>query len=143
MVDNSNELITRFFRIPSSDFKDGKAGIRSNKDILGLDILTDAANIYDFEDGTILTHAIVKDYTIQAMEEMADLEDPLSMAGVIALGLEDTYVGMDYSDTPYVGLFWFLPDLAGTRTELDDEGDENQVNIVPRHRWGAEMTESV
>ena len=134
-----DSLITRFFRIPSSDFKDGKAGIRSNRDILGLDIFTDAAMLYDFGDGTILVHAIVKDYTIQAMAEMADLEDPLSMVGVIALGLEDTYKGMDYSDTPYVGLFWFLPELAGTRTEVDPEGNEYQVDIVPRHQWGASL----
>jgi len=134
---NSNELITRFFCIPATDFKDGKAGIRSNKDILGLDVLTDAAMIYDFGDGTILIHAIIKDYTIQAMAEMADLEDPLSMAGVITLGLGDTYKGMDYSDTPNIGLFWFLPELAGTKIVIDEDFVSHEVDIVPRHRWGA------
>jgi len=132
----NNSLITRFFRIPSSHYKDGRASIVSNKDILDLDVLTDAVVLHTFDDGDLLIHAIIKSYTITAMSEMADLADPLSMEGVIELGLEDTYKGMDYSDTPYVGLFWFLPELAGTRMVDDGEGGQIEVDKLPRHQWG-------
>jgi len=131
-----DSLITRFFCIPASQYHDGKARIVSNKDILDLDVLTDAVVLHIFDNGSLLIHAIIKNYTIMAMSEMADLEDPLSMAGVIELGLEDTYKGMDYSDTPNVGLFWFLPELAGTRMVDDGNGGEIEVDKLPRHHWG-------
>jgi len=131
-----DSLITRFFKILPKHYVDGKARIVSNKDILDLDVLTDAVVIHTFDDGDLLIHAIIKSYTVEAMAEMAELADPLSMAGVIELGLEDTYKGMDYSDTPYVGLFWFLPELAGTKMVDDGEGGEIEVDILPRHQWG-------
>jgi len=131
-----NSLITRFFKIPASQYHDGRASIVSNKDILDLDVLTDAVVLHTFDDGDLLVHAIIKDYTVTAMAEMADLADPLSMAGVMGLGLGDTYKGMDYSDTPYVGLFWFLPELAGTKMVDDGDGGEIEVDILPRHQWG-------
>jgi len=135
-----DSLITRFFRVPASHYKDGRASIVSNKDILDLDVLTDAVVLHTFDDGSLLIHAIIKSYTITAMSEMADLADPLSMAGVIELGLEDTYKGMDYSDTPYVGLFWFLPELAGTKFIDDGNGGEIEVDKLPRHHWGVEVS---
>jgi len=131
-----DSLITRFFKIMPEHYVDGKARIVSNKDILDLDVLTDAVVLHTFDDGSLLIHAIIKDYTITAMAEMADLADPLSMAGVIELGLEDTYKGMDYSDTPYVGLFWFFPELAGTRMVADGNGGEIEVDKLSRHQWG-------
>jgi len=131
-----DSLITRFFKILPEHYVDGKASIVSNKDILDLDVLTDAVVLHTFEDGDLLIHAIIKDYTVTAMAEMADLADPLSMAGVIGLGLEGTYKGMDYSDTPYIGVFWFLPELAGTKMVDDGDGGEIEVDILPRHQWG-------
>jgi len=131
-----DSLITRFFKILPEHYVDGKARIVSNKDILDLDVLTDAVVLHTFDDGDLLIHAIIKDYTVEAMAEMADLADPLSMAGVMELGLEDTYKGMDYSDTPYVGLFWFLPELAGTKMVDDGDDGEIEVDILPRHQWG-------
>jgi len=131
-----DSLITRFFKILPEHYVDGKASIVSNKDVLDLDVLTDAVTLHTFEDGDILVHAIIKEYTVTAMAEMADLDDPLSMAGVIELGLEDTYKGMDYSATPYVGLFWFLPELAGTKLIDDGDGGQVEVDILPRHQWG-------
>jgi len=131
-----DSLITRFFKILPEHYVEGKARIVSNKDILDLDVLTDAANLHTFDDGDLLIHAIIPEHTVTAMAEMAEMADPLSMAGVIELGLEDTYKGMDYSDTPYVGLFWFLPELAGTKLIDDGDGGQIEVDILPRHQWG-------
>lgn len=132
------DLNARFFRVPKTSVEGYSAGIAPSNDVLNLDVFTDSIVLYDFGDGTVLIHAIVKDYTIQAMAEMAELEDPLSMAGAITLGLEGVYMGMDYSDTPYVGLFWFLPELKGTRTQTDKDGNGYQIDIVTRHQWGAQ-----
>jgi len=134
-----DSLITRFFKILPEHYVDGKVRIVSNKDILDLDVLTDAVVLHTFDDGDLLIHAIIKSYTVEAMTEMADLADPLSMAGVIELGLEDTYKGMDYSDTPYVGLFWFLPELAGTKMLDDGYGGEIEVEKLQRHQWGVSV----
>jgi len=134
-----DSLITRFFKIPSEHYIDGKARIVSNKDILDLDVLTDAVVLHTFDDGDLLIHAIIKSYTVTAMAEMADLADPLSMAGVIELGIEHLYKGMDYSDTPNVGLFWFLPELAGSRMIDDGEGGEIEVDKLIRHHWGVSV----
>jgi hypothetical protein len=130
-------LNSRFFRIPSSSVDGYSAGIAPNNDVLNLDVFDDSITLYDFGDGTVLIHAIIKDHTIQAMADMAEIEDPLSMAGALALGLAGIYVGMDYSETPYTGLFWFLPELKGTRMEIDSEGNISYVDIIPRHQWGA------
>ena len=129
-------LKPRFFRIPEFHISGTKAAISPALDVLPLDVFTDHVKLYDFEDGTVLISALVKRYSVQSMAEYAELDDPLSMAGVVALGLHDCYVGMDYSETPYVGLFWFLPELKGTKT-IVVEGVNTEIDIIPRITWGA------
>lgn len=140
-------LISRFFRIPKSHIAGNKASIVPTNDVLPLDVLTDAKTIYEVGDGTVLIHALLKQHNVAAMIDGAEIANPLSVAGAEALGLSGIYVGMDYSDTPDVGLFWFLPELKGPKmvpeTMIDEDGVEVEtgnmleINInIPRHFWG-------
>ena len=129
-------LITRFFRVPKTHTENYSASTVPNNDLLPLDVLDDSKILYEFADGTVLIHALLKTPSIMSMIENTEMMDPLSMEGVADMGLEGIYVGMDYSDTPNVGLFWFLPELAGTKTVQDGDGNDLEVDIVPRHQWG-------
>jgi hypothetical protein len=103
---------------------------------MALDILDTHVFAAKFADGDLLVHCLLKRHNLNAMEENTEAEAE-SMDGVMELGLQDIYKGMDYSDTPYVGLFWFCPEFAGTKTIDDGDGGTIEVPIIQPHTWGA------
>ena len=128
-------LKAKFFKIKPEYYVDGKAIITSTTIDMALDAL-DAHICHTFDDGDLLVHCLLKRHNLNAMEENTDV-DAESMAGVAELGLGDVYKGMDYGSEPYVGLFWFHPELDGTKAIDDGEGGTIDVPIIQEHTWGA------
>ena len=132
-------LIPRFFKVKPEQITDHGAVIVSKSIDLALDMLTDYVTLHTFDDGDLLIYGLIKRHNKDGLDFNTEVDDALTMAGVLEMGLEDTYKGMEYSDVPYTGVFWFCPELAGTRTETDEEGNEFEVNILRRVSWGATL----
>ena len=147
-------LKPKFFKIPPEQFVYGKATIISTTKTLiettvdedgnetqadtGVfaSMILEASLRHTFDDGDVLVSALLKRHNI-AQAEMIMESSIETMPGVVELGIDTVYKGMDYGSEPYVGLFWFHPELAGTKTINDGDGGTIEVPIIQPHTWGA------
>lgn len=147
-------LKPKFFKIPPEQFVDGKATIISTTKTIIETVADDDGNEtqvdtgmfasmtlegslrHTFEDGDVLVSALLKRHNI-AQAQIVMVNSIETMPGVVELGIDTVYKGMDYGAEPYVGLFWFHPELDGTKTIDDGEGGTIEVPIIQPHTWGA------
>jgi len=102
----------RFFQVMSDQATGHEAIILPEGDVLPLAKLRNVSIVYDDLYKiikVILTPSLIKD-----ISEFTGLDDPLSIESVQALGLT-SYRGETYTDDEYSGLFYYHPDLEGTK----------------------------
>lgn len=129
-----NTNITRYFVINPKDFNraDNRMQLLSDDDVLPLTDLQ-AVEVGSLTDGRIVVHVLLTSDVIIDMMDQAELADPLSLAGVVALGIGGKYVGMDANEVKQK-----YPELAGqVEVGKDDDGKSIMVDKLMAHQWGA------
>jgi len=136
----------RFFVVRADQFQSGKPIMihADNGDILGLaDIQTymKVNNQPLIKDGIeyVIVFGVVSRATIKALEFQVDEGvEPLSIEALQAIGAVNCYCGRDYSNTPYVGVFWFIQARFGVdwsreyQDGVDEEGQPVMVTYLVR-----------
>ena len=85
-------------------------------------------------DGRKVIHAIVPRYLIREMQEMAELENPLTIEGVMAIDIVSKWGGMDRTS-----LLERYPELAGQyQSGVDEEEQPVFVDRLMAHKWAGE-----
>lgn len=87
--------IDRYFKVENQDYLDGLSiRLMPDEDILPIDVLTNAVAVYQDD-----THTLVKvRLDAELVEDMirhTEMENPLTLEGVAALGITKTYMGAD------------------------------------------------
>ena len=100
--------IDRYFKVENQDYLDGLSiRLMPDEDILPIDVLSNAVAVYQND-----THTLVKvrlnPELIMDMIRHTEMENPLTLEGVAALGITQTYMG---ADLPEVYVNW--PECEG------------------------------
>lgn len=87
--------VDRYFKVSNEDYLEGLAmRLMPDVDILPIDILQNAVAVYQDE-----THTLVKvrldQELIEDMIRHTEMMNPLTLEGVTALGITQTYMGAD------------------------------------------------
>lgn len=87
--------IDRYFKVENQDYLDGLSiRLMPDEDILPIDVLSNAVAVYQNA-----THTLVKvridPELIEDMIRHTEMENPLTLEGVAALGITQTYMGAD------------------------------------------------
>lgn len=123
-------VVTRFFVVEPDHAVGYKANLIPDDDVLPISDLQ-AVTVATLLDGRKIIHAILPDYILQAMREATDPIDPLTLEGVIALGITTRYAGEDRAD-----VLVNFPELEGqVKIGVDEEGENIMVDKLLRHRW--------
>lgn len=126
-------LITRYFVVNDTETKDYEANLTPDNDVLPLAQLQSVV-VGTLNDGRKVIHAIVPRYLIREMQEMAELENPLTIAGVMALDIVGKWGGIDRES-----LLERYPELAGQyQSGVDEEGNPVMVDRLMAHKWAGE-----
>ena len=126
-------LITRYFVVNDTETKDYTSNLTPDNDILPLAQLQSVV-VGTLSDGRKVIHAIVPRYLIREMQEMAELQDPLTIAGVMALDIVSKWGGMDRAS-----LLERYPELQGQyQSGVDEEGNPIMVDRLMAHKWAGE-----
>lgn len=87
-------MITRYFIVNDDEQAGHIANLVPDQDILPLSQL-EAVTVATLADGRKVIHAIVPDHIIQDMRELAEIDDPLTIQGVMTLDIINKWGGMD------------------------------------------------
>jgi hypothetical protein len=126
---------TRYFAVQPDQCKDFKTVFTPDNDLLPLSELSNCKQLCTLSDGRILLDVLLGPNEIQDMQEMTELQDPLTLDGVATLGLTSSYIGMSRED-----VFSVYPELEGTETVTytdPETGEEvsREVPKLPYHEW--------
>lgn len=105
--------IDRYFKVENQDYLDGLSiRLMPDEDILPIDVLSNAVAVYQND-----THTLVKvrldQGLIEDMIRHTGMMNPLTLEGVTALGITQTYMG---ADLPEVYTNW--PECEGHVQEV-------------------------
>ena len=126
-------LITRYFVVNDTETKDYTSNLTPDNDVLPLAQLQSVV-VGTLSDGRKVIHAIVPRYLIKEMQEMAEIENPLTIEGVQALDIVSKWGGMDRES-----LLERYPELAGQyQSGVDEEGNPIFVDKLMAHKWAGE-----
>lgn len=113
-------MVTRYFVVGLDEALDYKANLTSDNDILPISNLQSIV-VGNLVDGRKIIKAVLPEYLIASMREATDLDDPLTMEGVIALDIAGKFAG----STPEEVLAMF-PELVGQK-EIGTDEDGNPI----------------
>ena len=126
-------LITRYFIVNDTETKDYKSNLTPDNDVLPLAQLQSVV-VGTLNDGRKVIHAILPRYLIKEMQELAELQDPLTIEGVQALDIVSKWGGMDRES-----LLERYPELAGQyQSGVDEEGQPVMIDRLMAHKWAGE-----
>ena len=122
--------IKRFFKVTPEQYANHRATLIPDGDTLPIDILENAGVVYQDDEKVILC-VILHSSQLKDIADIAEVEDPLSVEAVVAMGIQGSYCGENYTDEEYQGLFWYFPELAGEhKVGVDEEGNDVMVPKV-------------
>ncbi len=130
-------MITRYFVLPESQIKGYKADLIPDNDFLPISNLKVIKYPNPIADGRYIVKAELPPYVLKSMTESCadfDVEDPLTLEGVVALGIAGSYAGVDRDD-----VLQRFPELQGQhKIGEDEEGGDVMVDIFPVQRFSGE-----
>jgi hypothetical protein len=124
---------TRYFAVQPDQCKDFKAIFVSDSDLLPLDQLPNAKQLAVLSDGRVLIHALLGPVQLDAMRELAEVDDPLSMEAVETLGLLNSYLGQTPDEVRAITGQDFTKTVSYTDEETGEEV-EYTVDLL-KHEW--------
>lgn len=128
-------IVDRYFAIHPDFLNKFHAALVPDNDVLPYDIIPNAKQLVTLSDGRVLVHLRLGQRHLEAMQELAECADPLSIDAVVALDLAVSYVGKTRDE-----VLAALPELEGTKTiEYTDPDTGETVTreepLLPRHEW--------
>jgi hypothetical protein len=124
---------TRYFAVHPDQCKDFKAIFVPDSDLLPLDQLPNAKQLAVLSDGRVLIHALLGPVQLDAMRELAGVEDPLSLEAVETLGLLNSYLGQTPDEVRAITGQDFTKTVSYTDEETGEEV-EYTVDLL-KHEW--------
>jgi len=129
--------ITRYFQLDPENVKGYKGFLFSDSDVLPLTNLKIIPGPF-LSNGKQLVKAELPGYMIEDMMEQCleyGIYDPLSLAGIKALDIESSYIGVTRED-----VLKKFPELKGTtKVGTDEEGKPIYVDKFPVMQWAGEV----
>ncbi len=127
--------IQRFFCLRPDQYDNWQGVLTPDHDILAIDILTNAAEVYRDADIVIVRVILSPEQCID-IQQISDFADPLSTEVILGLDIATSYCGENYTAEPKTGLFHYFPSLTGKKqVGIDEEGQPIMADIVRRVTW--------
>lgn len=126
-------ITSRYFSIHPDQIENYKAIFVPDNDLLPLDRNPNCKVLADLEDGRKVCHVLLGPVQLDAMRELAEVDDPLSMEAVETLGLLGSYLGQTPDEVRYVTGQDFMETVSYTDPETG-ETVERTVDLLA-HEW--------
>lgn len=117
-----------YFQCKPESLDGFKMAVMPDNDVLALDVLSHAKEIYRDAD-KIICHVRLGTDEIKELAYQASTFNPLDISAVQAIGITWTYLGRTLA-----GVFERYPELNGTKTVIDENGVREEPIILP-HVW--------